>query len=103
MQTKNRNRSRKPSPTEDVVGVDVPRLVRPFCVGDRVSFLNGKRRGYGTIYDETPEKINTMGIPIAQQICVDTGHPRYQKFGMDVDFAAARICRTNAERTCADD
>ena len=73
------------------------RFVRPLRVGDRVSFHNGTRRGYGTIYDETPEKINSMGIPIAQQICVDTGHPRYQKLGMDVDLAQVRICRTNVD------
>ncbi len=82
--------------TENLAGSPQPRLVRPFHVGDRVSFLNGKRRGYGTIYAETPERKNSMGITEPQQISVCTGHPRYQKFAMDVDFAAVRLCRTNA-------
>ena len=82
--------------TETLLPVGSDALVRPLCVGDRVSFHNGKRRGYGTIYAETPAHKNGMGITVPRQISVSTGNPRHQKIGLDVDYAEVRICRTSA-------
>jgi|APGre2960657404_1045060.scaffolds.fasta_scaffold234457_1 hypothetical protein len=75
MQTENQNRSQEPSQTEDVVGVDVPRLVRLFLdlpLGARFRYLGSKtvwvsiaRHGCGTVAKwEGPN-----ASPVLQSIC----------------------------------
>lgn len=63
-----------------------------FELGQRISFIHGKRRVSGECYDVTPSRKNSMGITVGPMLCVSVWFgANLVNLGVDADWQEARV------------